>query len=199
MLLPSLPGPPVGISPAHFRPLPSRVRQAARHLWSGPRASSEISDLRMRALADTIADEPDNWSRIRRKIGDIRLSPAYLSVRFKECVGLPMRSFALWMKFEHACERVVQGMRPSDAATQAGFADQSHLGRAARRFAKKSFWQAIAELQTELNKEMQLEGLAVSTSLPGDRLPFLNSVATSHSSGGGQKSPSAGPSSTKPS
>jgi AraC-like DNA-binding protein len=109
-----------------------------------------IRDMRMRQIAETINREPDNWNRIRECIRTVGLSSAYLSVRFKDAAGLPMRSYALWMKFEHACEMVIAGERPSEAALKAGFADQSHLGRAARRFAKKSFWRAIHELSQEL-------------------------------------------------
>ncbi len=154
MLLPN----PAGISliarSETLRAPSARARLVARRLWGGPRADQDIRDRRMRALAQTIDEEPDNWPKVRRKIDEIGLSSAYLSVRFKETVGLPMRSYALWIKFERACERVLRGARPSDAALAAGFADQSHLGRAARRFARKSFWRALKELRAELDSEL---------------------------------------------
>ncbi len=66
---------------------------------------------------------------------------------------MPMRSYALWLKFEHACLMVLAGTSPRQAALDAGFADQSHLGRAARRFARKSFGQVQAELH-RINRDL---------------------------------------------
>ena len=173
MLLPLAESPLPRTPESHTRRQETAVAISARQLWKGPKFLNEIPDRRMRDLAHTICEEPDNWQRIRAKIQTIGLSSAYLSVRFMECVGMPMRSYALWKKFEHGLERVLDGARPSDAAIDAGFADQSHLGRAARRFAKKSFWKAVAELKEDMASE------PVSSVL--------------------QKSSSAAPSSTNPS
>lgn len=122
-------------------------------LWKGPVPSSEVADPRMRRLAGEVAQEPDNWEKIRAGMAETQLSPAYLSVRFKQSTGLPMRSYALWMKFERACLLALSGHRPADAASMAGFTDQSHLGRASRRFAKMSFGKAMLVLKKELNSE----------------------------------------------
>lgn len=123
------------------------------HLWKGPLPSSEVSDPRMRRLASEVAQQPDNWEKIRAGMAETQLSPAYLSVRFKQSTGLPMRSYALWMKFERACLLAISGHRPADAASMAGFTDQSHLGRASRRFAKMSFGKAMLVLKKELSSE----------------------------------------------
>ena len=122
-------------------------------LWKGPLPHNEVADARMRRLATEVADQPDNWEKIREGMAETRLSPAYLSVRFKQSTGLPMRSYALWKKFERACLLAVSGHRPADAASIAGFTDQSHLGRASRRFTKMSFGKAMQVLRRELDSE----------------------------------------------
>lgn len=157
-MLPPTPLPtglPLG-PPAITPPGPEQVAATARLLWGGPAVSVELADGRLRDVAMAIDEEPDNWSKIRRHMDATKLSGAYLSVRFKQAAGLPMRSYALWMKFEKALQMVIAGARPKAAAADAGFADQSHLGRAARRFAHKSFWKAVAELKAELAKEARL-------------------------------------------
>lgn len=126
------------------------VKCAARQLWAGPRSSHQVGDIRLRRLAQVIEANPDDWSAIRRGIDSTQLSAAYLSVRFRGALGMPMRSFALWMKFEQACALVLEGRTPGDAALEAGFADQSHMGRAARRFVGKSFRRALSDLETRL-------------------------------------------------
>lgn len=128
------------------------VQHAARALWSGPHSSEQIRDARLRRLARVIEATPDDWSAIRRGIESTHLSAAYLSVRFREALGMPMRSFALWMKFELACALVLEGRSAGDAAVEAGFADQSHMGRAARRFAGKSFKRALSDLKEGLSR-----------------------------------------------
>lgn len=122
-------------------------------LWKGPVPHHEVSDARMRRLAAEVADQPDNWEKIREGMAQTQLSPAYLSVRFKQSTGLPMRSYALWKKFERACVLAASGHRPADAASEAGFTDQSHLGRASRRFTKMSFGKAMQVIRRELGSE----------------------------------------------
>ena len=117
-----------------------------RRLYGGPKPASQIRDRRLRNLAVIIEQTPDNWPAIQGGIKRTGLSSAYLSVRFKEEAELPMRSYALWLKFEHACLLSLEGRSARNAATEAGFADQSHLGRAARRFAHKSFGQVQVDL-----------------------------------------------------
>lgn len=124
--------------------------QTLREIYGGPRPAAKIRDRRLRLLATIIENAPDDWRAIQGGIKGTGLSCAYLSVRFKEEAQLPMRSYALWLKFEQACLLVHAGSNARDAAIDAGFSDQSHLGRAARRFAKKSFGQVAAELSTRI-------------------------------------------------
>jgi AraC-like DNA-binding protein len=117
-----------------------------RHMYGGPKPARQIRDRRLRQLASVVEAGPDDWKAIQGAIKATRLSCAYLSVRFKEEADLPLRSYALWCKFERACVLVAHGTSPKEAALMAGFSDQSHMGRAARRFARKSFGQVQDEL-----------------------------------------------------
>ena len=123
-------------------PLVERLRQ----LYGGPKPARQIRDRRLRQLASIVETSPDDWKAIQVGIKATGLSCAYLSVRFKEDATLPLRSYALWCKFERACVLVAQGTNAKEAALMAGFSDQSHMGRAARRFARKSFGQVQKDL-----------------------------------------------------
>lgn len=143
----STPSPAMSVSRAPVDPgLEEYIVEKLRYLYGGPRLARNIRDRRVRNLAIVIENSPDDWRAIQSGIKNTGLSCAYLSVRFKEEAHLPMRSYALWRKFERACLLVVQGTSAKDAALIAGFSDQSHMGRAARRFAHKSFGQVQQEL-----------------------------------------------------
>jgi len=137
-----------------------------RALYGGPKPASKIRDRRLRNLAIIIESAPDNWRAIQGGIKGTGLSCAYLSVRFKEEAELPMRSYALWLKFEHACLLVHTGSSARDAAIVAGFADQSHLGRAARRFARKSFGQVQEDVNRLLDELNQASAPPLSSVAP---------------------------------
>lgn len=126
-----------------------------RRMYGGPKAAQQLRDRRLRQLASVVEAGPDNWKAIQEAIKATRLSCAYLSVRFKEEADLPLRSYALWCKFERACLLVAQGKSAKEAALMAGFSDQSHMGRAARRFANKSFGQVQHDLTLLVPQDTQ--------------------------------------------
>jgi len=132
--------------------LKENVGETCAALWRGPIALSAITDSRIQALAATARTYPDDWNRVRVAMKETQLSSAYLSVRFKERTGLTLRSYTLWMKLEKAFALSLTGVCPADAAAFAGFTDQSHLGRAARRFAQKSYGKALRDLKEALSK-----------------------------------------------
>ncbi len=132
----------------------TELRRRLRDRYDGPLPAQSIRDRRLRALALTIEKAPDDWKSVQNGIRQTGLSCAYLSVRFKQEARLPMRSYALWLKFEHACLLSMAGVMAREAALEAGFADQSHLGRAARRFAGKSFGQVQKDLKALSDEEV---------------------------------------------
>lgn len=61
------------------------------------------------------------------------LSESRLAHLFQERVGLPFRSYVLWLRLGRATELVAAGASITDAAHGAGFADGAHLSRVCRR------------------------------------------------------------------
>lgn len=56
------------------------------------------------------------------------------SRHFKRAYGLPPHAFQIMARLNHARELLREGASPILAASEAGFADQSHMGRNFRRF-----------------------------------------------------------------
>jgi AraC-like DNA-binding protein len=61
------------------------------------------------------------------------LSESRLAHLFQDRVGLPFRSYVLWLRLGRATELVAAGVSITDAAHGAGFADGAHLSRVCRR------------------------------------------------------------------
>ena len=57
------------------------------------------------------------------------LSESRLLHLFKEKMGLPIRSYILWYRLKIVLELIMEGYSLTQAAYQAGFADQAHLTR----------------------------------------------------------------------
>lgn len=73
----------------------------------------------------------------RVRIGDLcrllQVSERTLHRAFTAAVGMPPKPFASILRFHHALRLLQTGVRPSDAALVAGYADQAHLTRTCRR------------------------------------------------------------------
>ncbi|MHC0432562.1 helix-turn-helix domain-containing protein [Streptomyces sp. O3] len=78
------------------------------------------------------------------------LSESRLSHLFRSQLGLPFRSYVLWLRLQRATELVAAGCSLTEAAHGAGFADQAHLTRVCRRmfgiapssFTRHAHWSA---------------------------------------------------------
>ncbi|MGW0534107.1 helix-turn-helix domain-containing protein [Streptomyces sp. NPDC003032] len=78
-------------------------------------------------------------SRIDAVAAELGLSPARLRALVAAEVGIPLATLRQWGRLRAAFGSLVGeggagGVRIADAAADAGFADQAHLTRAARRF-----------------------------------------------------------------
>lgn len=51
---------------------------------------------------------------------------------FRECVGMPMRTYRKWQRLTVAVDRILDGQTMATAAIDAGFADQAHFVRTFR-------------------------------------------------------------------
>jgi len=63
---------------------------------------------------------------------EANISPSRLTHLFTEQVGIPFRSYVLWLRLRTVAERVAEGSNLTDAAHSAGFSDSSHLSRVFR-------------------------------------------------------------------
>ena len=52
---------------------------------------------------------------------------------FTESVGIPLRPYLLWLKLQRAATSIVNGVRLTEAAFEAGFADSAHMSRTFKR------------------------------------------------------------------
>lgn len=73
----------------------------------------------------------------------VGLSPDRMSHLFVEQIGLPFRTYVLWLRIRRALDAYAQGASLTNAAYDAGFADSAHFSRTFRRM----FGVAAAELQ----------------------------------------------------
>ncbi|MEI7014599.1 helix-turn-helix domain-containing protein [Leptospira licerasiae] len=68
-----------------------------------------------------------------RSIGNsVGLSMGRIVHLFSKQIGIPIRSFILWERIQFAIRLILEGAPLTEAAHQAGFADQAHLSRTFR-------------------------------------------------------------------
>ncbi|RPH71442.1 MAG: AraC family transcriptional regulator [Myxococcaceae bacterium] len=77
--------------------------------------------------------DPDAPRSLEALAGLVGLSPGRLMHVFTESVGIPLRPYLAWLRFQRAAAAIVSGTPIGDAAHLAGFADSSHLSRGFRR------------------------------------------------------------------
>ncbi len=89
-------------------------------------------DTRLEIALAYLSDEPGN-SSIREAAMRCGLSESRLRVLARAQLGLPLSTWLIWRKLEHAARAISEGEPLSLAAVAGGFADQAHLARAMRR------------------------------------------------------------------
>jgi len=57
------------------------------------------------------------------------ISPSRLTHLFTDEVGIPFRSYVLWLRLRRVAEMVADGSNLTEAAISSGFSDSSHLSR----------------------------------------------------------------------
>jgi AraC-like DNA-binding protein len=89
------------------------------------------------------ADVEYAWRRIGETGGTIRVadlaaelrcSRKHLDARFRDAVGVPPKTAAALVRFNHAVALLEAGEKPADVAHSCGYSDQPHLTREFRRF-----------------------------------------------------------------
>lgn len=87
-------------------------------------------DSRIVSACELIADARGSKLSLGEIAAHVGLSEGRLTHLFKEVVGIPVRRYILWQKLRRAIEISAQENRLfTDAAHEAGFADQAHFTR----------------------------------------------------------------------
>lgn len=89
-------------------------------------------DTRLESALAYLSHEPGN-SSIREAAMRCGLSESRLRVLARTQLGVPLSTWLIWRKLEHAARAISEGESLSMAAVAGGFADQAHFARAMRR------------------------------------------------------------------
>lgn len=108
-----------------------QVAALSRELGA-PAGRAALDPRLMRALA-TLEADPGVLGAIERAVAASGLSEARLRVLAQSDLGIPLSQWMLWRKLERSMRSIAVGTSLSEAAVDAGFADQAHLSRTMRR------------------------------------------------------------------
>lgn len=86
-------------------------------------------DPRLRRVLDLLRSDHDLRMTARAAAGIACLSESRFSHLFVEQIGLPFRTYLLWLRLSIAVERMAAGDSLTVAAHDAGFADSAHFSR----------------------------------------------------------------------
>lgn len=79
----------------------------------------------------------------------VHLSPTRFSHWFVEQTGLPLRSYAKWLRLMQALQHLAKGVRMTEAAHEAGFSDSAHFSRTFRMLLGIDPSSALAEVDLQ--------------------------------------------------
>jgi AraC family transcriptional regulator len=89
---------------------------------------------RLQRVLDYIRDHPSGDLRLVELAAIADVSPSHLKVLFKEVAGIPVHQYVIRSRVEYATKLLRSGdLALTAVASQAGFADQSHMSRCMRR------------------------------------------------------------------
>ena len=112
-----------------------RFRRIAGDFLASLAASTapDLPDQRVTAMIDFAAAHLDEPLSLALVAQHVNLSPGRARHLFVEDVGLPLKTYILWLRLQRAVEGYSDGATLTDAAHSAGFADSAHLSRTFRR------------------------------------------------------------------
>ena len=79
----------------------------------------------------------------------VHVSPERFSHWFVEQTGLPLRSYAKWLRLTHAVQLLASGLSMTDAAHAVGFSDSAHFSRTFRALLGIDPSSALAEVRLQ--------------------------------------------------
>ncbi len=127
----------------------SQLATVAEQLWRGaPLSGPEVlrrtaavvgtggaryADPRIARLVDELRRAPTLGRPLQSEARALGLTPEYLSERFAQVVGVPLRRWLLWERARRALP-LLATVAGTQAAHEAGFSDQAHMVRSFARF-----------------------------------------------------------------
>jgi AraC family transcriptional regulator len=107
-----------------------------RYARAGSRVNVDLSERRLQRVFDYIPDHLSGTLRLAELAQIADLSTSHLNVLFKQVAGMPVHQYVIRSRVEYATELLRRGnLTLTAVASQAGFADQSHMSRCMRRVA----------------------------------------------------------------
>jgi AraC-like DNA-binding protein len=97
--------------------------------WARPRMHPGVRRL-LRELRELPPDADMSLEGLAERSG---MSPSRLMHVFTKSVGIPLRPYLRWLRFQWAAAAIVAGAPLSTAAVQAGFSDAAHMSRTFKR------------------------------------------------------------------
>lgn len=97
--------------------------------WQRPHVHPRVRRL-LRELRELPADAASSLETLAARV---ELSPCPLMHVFTESVGVPLRPYLRWLRFQRAVSAIVAGAPLSSAAAEAGFSDAAHMTRTFKR------------------------------------------------------------------
>ncbi len=117
----------------HLTGDPFAVAEAVDSLLVGDESVPEAHPRLARVLAELPGMVEQRTVSLADAANVAGLSESRLAHLFHDRVGMPFRSYVLWLRLGRATELVAAGASITDAAHGAGFADGAHLSRVCRR------------------------------------------------------------------
>lgn len=90
-------------------------------------------DTRVAKMIAFVAENLDERLSLAIVARHVNLSASRASHLFVEQIGLPLKTYLLWLRLKRAVAGYAEGATLTDAAHGAGFADSAHLSRTFRR------------------------------------------------------------------
>lgn len=91
------------------------------------------TDVRVLRATDFIAANLDTPIKLADAAAAVALSPGRFRHLFVAEMGLPFRTYVLWLRLQHALQDGLRGTSWTEAAHASGFADSAHLSRTFRK------------------------------------------------------------------
>ena len=114
----------------------ARLEPAAREVvrqLAGTAPPSVVADPRVLGAIELVRARLDGSISLTEVARDLNISPSRLRHLFSEQVGLPFRTYVLWLRLQRVIRGVGTEKSLTHAALAAGFADAAHMTRTFRR------------------------------------------------------------------